>query len=131
MAKNIDIVFRRQQALELRKAGFTYHKIGERLGISAQLARHDVQTALEEDAVGKSEPLTDIELERLDNLYQVAYKKALKGDLKAVEVALKISDRRAFFTDKKQASLPAPVKQKATPIDELKARREARRKGTA
>lgn len=131
MAKNIDIAFRRHQALELRKAGFTYRKIGERLGISGQLARNDVQTALEEDAAGKSEPLTDIELERLDNLYLVAYKKALKGDLKAMEVALKISDRRAFFTDKKQASQPAPVKQKATPIDELKARREARRKGAA
>lgn len=131
MAKNIDIVFRRHQALELRKAGFTYRKIGERLGISGQLARNDVQAALEEDAAGKSEPLTDIELERLDNLYLVAYKKALKGDLKAMEVALKISDRRAFFTDKKQANQPAPVEQKATPIDELKARREARRKGAA
>lgn len=131
MAKNVDIVFRRHQALELRKAGFTYRKIGERLGVSAQLARNDVQTALEEDGAGKPEALTDIELERLDNLYQVAYKQALKGDLKAMEIALKISDRRAFFTDKKQASLPAPVKRKETPIDELKARREARRKGVA
>ena len=131
MAKNVDIVFRRRQALELRKAGFTYRKIGERLGVSAQLARNDVQTALEEDGAGKPEALTDIELERLDNLYQVAYKQALKGDLKAMEVALKISDRRAFFTDKKQATQSAPVKRKETPIDELKARREARRKGVA
>ena len=127
----MDLLLRRQRALELRKQGLTYRKVGEALGISPQLARHDVNTALEEDNLDLPEKLVDIELERLDNLYQVAYRQALDGDLKAMEVALKISDRRAFFTDKKQASQVAPVKRKETPIDELKARREARRKGAA
>lgn len=127
----MDLLLRRQRALELRKQGFTYRKVGEALGISPQLARHDVNAALEEDNLDLPEKLVDIELERLDNLYQVAYRQALDGDLKAMEVALKISDRRAFFTDKKQASQVAPVKRKDTPIDELKARREARQKGAA
>lgn len=127
----MDLLLRRQRALELRKQGLTYRKVGEALGISPQLARHDVNTALEEDNLDLPEKLVDIELERLDNLYQVAYRQALDGDLKAMEVALKISDRRAFFTDKKQASQVAPVKRRETPIDELKDRREARRKGAA
>ena len=99
---------RRVQALELRKAGYTYAQIGTTLGISAVMAHRHVVKALSviRDKISEqTEELRTLELQRLDNLFFVIYKRAEKGDLAAVDRCLRLMERRA-----KLLGLDAPTK---------------------
>lgn len=94
------------QALELRKAGFTYSVIAEKLGYNSKSAAWDaVNRALKHLKREPAEGVLALELERLDALYKSMYPQALKGNLGAVDRCLKISERRA-----KLLGLDAPVK---------------------
>ena len=94
------------QALELRKAGFTYSVIAEKLGYTGKAAAWDaVNRALKQLKREPAEGVLALELERLDALYKSMYPQALKGNLGAVDRCLKISERRARLL-----GLDAPVK---------------------
>ena len=90
---------RRNLAVELRKAGLSYQKIGDQLGISRQSAFKAVKKALQEIEASTIENATElirIELERLDD-YQIRVTQEIKSGnaLQAIDRALRIMDRRA------------------------------------
>jgi predicted transcriptional regulator len=87
------------KALELRKRGMNYTQIGEKLGCARSTACRYVLSELEnladkcrEEAVH----VRDLELQRLDELYLVAYAEVEDGnDLPAIDRCLRIMERRA------------------------------------
>lgn len=87
------------KALELRKRGMNYTQIGEKLGCARNTACRYVLSELEnladkcrEEAVH----VRDLELQRLDELYLVAWKAIAEGsDLGAIDRCLRIMERRA------------------------------------
>ena len=107
--KMVTAAQRRVQALELRKAGYTYEQIGVALGISSQAAYKHVVKALgviNEKLSEATEELRTLEVQRLDRLFEVMYKKAEKGDMNAIDRCVRLMERRA-----KLLGLDAPAKQ--------------------
>lgn len=99
---------RRKEALEYRKAGLTFEEIGSRLGVTRQAAHKTVMVALSDISEKIAETADDIrtlELERLNDLFQVSYKAAMRGNLDAIDKCIKIMDRRS-----KLLGLDAPSK---------------------
>lgn len=85
---------RMAKALQLKEQGATFDQIGRTLGISTTRAYHDVQDALKEITREPAEDVLKVELRRIDRLWQVAYQKAMKGDLKSMDRAISLLDRR-------------------------------------
>ncbi len=87
------------KALELRKRGLNYTQIGEKLGCARSTACRYVLSELEnladkcrEEAVR----VRDLELQRLDDLYLIAYRAIIDGnDLAGIDRCLRIMERRA------------------------------------
>ena len=87
------------KALELRKRGMNYTQIGEKLGCNRSTACRYVLSELEnladkcrEEAVH----VRDLELQRLDELYLIAYHAISDGnDLAGIDRCLRIMERRA------------------------------------
>ena len=82
------------KALQLKEQGATFDQIGHTLGISTTRAYNDVQDALKEITREPAEDVLKVELRRIDRLWQVAYQKAMKGDLKSMDRAISLIDRR-------------------------------------
>jgi hypothetical protein len=100
---------RRSKALELRKLGLTYKKIGDQRGITEAGAHKIVTTALQqlnEKSAESAAEVRRLELERLDE-YQLVVARDFKSDraLGAVDRALRIQARRS-----KLLGLDAPVR---------------------
>ena len=96
--KDINKQVNAEQALQLRHAGASYRAIANQLGISAPYAYRLVSDALAELAaqtMDKASELRQLESERLDRLFLAVYQDAVKGDLKAMDRALKIIQQRA------------------------------------
>jgi hypothetical protein len=94
--RRIAAIERQRQAMELRKGGLPYHEIARRLGYEGppgayQAVMRGLRSTLKEPA----EELRKLEVERLNQLFSVYYTRGLQGDLKAAELALRISARRA------------------------------------
>lgn len=89
---------RMAQALKLRKAGATYRQIADRLGVSISTAYDDIRDALAEITREPAETLLALELERLDGMWLGISRAANRGDLKAIDRAIKISQRRGKLT---------------------------------
>jgi len=95
-------------ALELRKKGLSYSQIGRELQVRPSTAYRYVvselanlaDVCLEEAAV-----IRDIELQRLDDLYQIAWIEANAGNIAAIDRCLRVMERRA-----KLLGLDAPEK---------------------
>ena len=87
------------KALDLRKKGFSYTQIGTKLGCARQTACRYVLSELENLADKCREEaarVRDLELQRLDDLYLVAWKAIAEGsDLGAIDRCLRIMERRA------------------------------------
>src|SRR5262245_55800354 len=82
--------------MELRKGGLPYHEIARRLGYGgASGAYQAVMRGLRSTLKEPAEDLRKLEVERLNQLFAVYYTRGLQGDLKAAELALRISARRA------------------------------------
>lgn len=106
--ENAKIIERQIQALQMRRSGFSYRKIGARLGITHVQARADVLKALEarkQDRDVEADLLVQLELERLDMLLEGLYRMAEVGNPLAVEKFLKVSESR-----RKLLGLDAPAK---------------------
>jgi hypothetical protein len=86
------------RALELRKAGLTFRTIGQKMGFSEQRA-HTLVTEelarLNATRAEAAEAVTRLEVERLDALWVVVYRKAVGGDMAAVDRCIAIMGRRA------------------------------------
>lgn len=96
--RRIDAAERRAKALDLRKAGATYDQIAQQLGFSNRgNAQRAVQTALKEITADGARDVLTLELERLDAMLLGLWQQARKGNLGAVDRALRIQDRRARY----------------------------------
>ncbi len=99
---------RRRAAIEYRKAGLTYRAIADRLGISPQQAYRDVQATLKQihvESLETAEEMVQLEQERLDNYLVALAGRLSKGELQAIDRAIKISESR-----RKLLGLDAPMK---------------------
>lgn len=74
-ANDAAIIERQKQALDLRKAGASYRRIGDQLGVSHEQARRDVEGALAlhlEEVATSADQLRALELAKLDDtLYKL------------------------------------------------------------
>lgn len=98
--KSIEASERDLEAVKMRRLGFTYRDIAGRLKCSVGTAHGAVKTALEANkvlTVEEADLIRELELERLDRMFIPIYQQALKGDCKAVEVALRIMERRSKY----------------------------------
>lgn len=96
---------RRIEAVSLKLAGLSYEQIGERLGISGSGAKDLVMRTLATAENRAVEAERELENARLDRAQAAIWAKVLEGDLKAVDVYLRISARRARMN-----GLDAPTK---------------------
>lgn len=86
-------------AQQLRLAGASWDDIAAALGYSsAQTASSTVRTMLDREVVRQSaQELLTLELERLDMLQLVVWRRARQGDLKAIDAVLRIMAQRAKY----------------------------------
>jgi hypothetical protein len=108
---------RRAEAVRLRLAGCTYREIGERLGIRRQSAAELVATALDElrsETRSDAARLRTLELRRLDELLRAAWPKAMSGDVRAIQTALRVVEGRCLLL----GLLPAPEADEVPPPGE-------------
>ncbi len=96
-------------ALEMRKFGYSYDQIAEHFETSANAARSLVKSAMEHAIREPGQEVIDLELQRLDQLYRLAFTAALEGDTDAITKCLAIQQRRA-----KYLGLDAPDKKELT-----------------
>ncbi len=86
---------RRAEALGLRRAGLSYRQIGERMGLSLGRAYSLVSEALSQIIHEEATALRDLEASRLDTMQAAIWSRAVTGDLRAIDTALRISARRS------------------------------------
>lgn len=106
--RKISAAEKRKQALELRKAGFTFQQIGDQLGVTRGMAFRYVKDTLDEineKQIEEAKQIRTLEVERLDRLWVVSYQQAKNGNLGAVDRCIKIMERRS-----KLLGLDAPQK---------------------
>lgn len=111
---------RRTQAIALRLAGLDFETIATRLGYASRgAACNDINRALEQSLAEQArdvEVLRQAELLRLDRLQAGVWTKALAGDPRSAEVALKVIDRRC-----KLLGLDAPQRFEVLTMDAVEA----------
>jgi hypothetical protein len=104
--EQVDALGRQLQALELRKAGVSYQKIADALGYAHASGAHKaVESALKRTLQDPADEVRRLEVERLDAALFALWPSVTKGQYKAVEVALRLMERRA-----KLLGLDAPTK---------------------
>lgn len=105
-----ETIRKERDALELRRAGLDYQSIAEQVGYANKSgAFKAVQAALRRGFVEPASDLRDLEAERLDRLQAAVWPAALRGDTKAIDRVLRISDQRA-----KLLGLNAPTRTDVT-----------------
>ncbi|SHL75449.1 hypothetical protein [Streptomyces yunnanensis] len=111
---------RRAKAIRMKIEGATYTQIADALGYASRSAAHmDVKRSLERHVVEEGlaiEAWRELELARLDTLQQAIWDKAMSGDPRVIEAALKILDRRA-----KLLGLDSAIKLEVLTVDALDA----------
>ena len=89
---------RRVKAFELRKAGLSYREIGKALLVSYAQAERDVSTVMKELAattLREAETYRIMATARLDKAQSALWKSVLEGSPRAIEVLVKLEERRA------------------------------------
>ena len=134
MPTRAEVAERRTKALALRVAGLHWQQIADQLGHKTPgAAAQDVSRALDArrtEMKGPPDEFTALELERLDTMDRAAWAVLRRhsgqgGDpqvLEAIDRLVRISESRRRLVRERIA---APG-QKASPVDELRARRAAR-----
>ncbi|MFB6568378.1 hypothetical protein [Streptomyces noursei] len=111
---------RRAKAIKMKIDGASYSEIAAALGYASRSAAHmDVKRSLEKHVIEEGlaiEAWRELELARLDTLQQAIWDKAMSGDPRAIEAALKILDRRA-----KLLGLDSAIKLEVLTVDALDA----------
>ncbi|MFI5778687.1 helix-turn-helix domain-containing protein [Nocardia sp. NPDC051570] len=95
---SIDKRKRMAQALQLRETGANYRQIAKALDISTSTAHAYVDEAMKELTREPAESLLQLELSRLDAMLLGIWRQASRGDLQAIDRALKIMERRTKYT---------------------------------
>ncbi len=103
---------RRDQAFQRRLGGWSFQRIGDELGVTRQAAHKMVMVVLKELNERTMESATELqrlELERLDTMNNAIWGAVLKGDVGAIDRAIRIQARRSALL-----GLDAPTKQEST-----------------
>lgn len=95
MAENLTLQERRIRAVNLRRAGADYRSIARKLNVSVSTAWRLVDDALRLVLVDGTERLRQIEGERLDDAQRALWPAVVGGDVRAVDVFVRLSARRA------------------------------------
>jgi hypothetical protein len=108
--RHIAAADRQRRALELRAKGKTYTEIAGALGFASASGSHaavvaGLQATLQEPAEG----VRVLELERLDRYLEKLERRVGRGEVRAIEAALKVATRRARLL-----GLDAPQKSEST-----------------
>jgi hypothetical protein len=95
---NVETRLKQQQAVQLRVLGYTHQAIAKELGYSTPSASYKAVmrelNATARDHSESNEALRTLELKRLDQWLQSITKQAVRGDLTAVNTAVRISESR-------------------------------------
>src|SRR5207253_10591831 len=79
-------------------AGASFDAIARTLGYRARSGAHKaVLAALHETLVEPADAVRQLELDRLDRLLLAVWQPACGGDYRAIEIVLKLMDRRAAY----------------------------------
>lgn len=107
---------RRRRLIALRKAGIDWQTIADELGYTSRgAACQDWRRAREQSRAELEvsvDELRSLELERHDTMLAAIWNRVRQGDVRAIEVALKISAQRA-----KLLGLDAPIQHEVITID--------------
>jgi hypothetical protein len=91
-----ETIAREQHALELRRAGLSYQKIADEIGLHNRGDAHKiVKRALGRTLQEPAAEIRELEADRLDRLQAAVWTRALKGDLGAFDRVLRTMERRA------------------------------------
>lgn len=86
---------KRVKAVELAEAGCTYDEIAEKVGYSHRgSAYRAVRKALDAHEASSVEELRALENDRLDSMLAGLWAAIEEGDVRAIDAALRITDRR-------------------------------------
>ena len=95
---NVEARLKAQQAVQLRVLGFTHEAIAKEVGYSTPSASYKAVmrelNATARDHSESNEALRTLELKRLDQWLQSITTQAVRGDLSAVNTAVRISESR-------------------------------------
>lgn len=108
-----------QEALRLRSAALPYSQIAARLQVSKSTAFGYVTRALEdlrEERRKRADVLLDLELDRLDIAQRSIWAQVLRGDLHALAVFLRLSERRSRLLGLDAPSKLAPTDPNGNPL---------------
>ena len=89
---------RREKTLELRASGQSIRAIADQLGISKSHVQRDIEKELQAAAEERKKIaglIIDLELTKLDELEQEAWKHIAAGELSAIDRVLRSMERRA------------------------------------
>ena len=87
---------RHRRALDLRKAGLSYEQIAHRLDYRTTRGAYGaVMAALQRSALEPADEVRMLEMERLNRLLLAVWPKAIEGEERAIDRALKIMEQRA------------------------------------
>lgn len=91
---------RRAMIFELRRAGAGYKEIADKLGIGLATVHRHIHAGLAEwrmHSEQDAEAIIVLEESRLDRLLRALWPAASKGDLRAIDRAIRIMERRAAY----------------------------------
>jgi len=99
--KKLSLQVRRLKALEMRKAGKSYQYIADKLGTNLSSVYTDVGAILRKEITKRTKSqlsqIVQLELGRLDLLFEKAWNEVKNNNMTAVDKALKIMERRARY----------------------------------
>ncbi|MBI3131731.1 MAG: hypothetical protein HYZ13_10430 [Acidobacteria bacterium] len=111
--RRITAVEKAGESLRLRAEGYTYRAIAHQLGYKDPSgAQRAVERALQATMQEASDHLRVLELERLDNLHNAIWGRAMNGEGPAIDRVLRVMERRS-----KLLGLDAPARQEITGKD--------------
>jgi hypothetical protein len=91
----IERLERTAQAIELRKSGATFARIGDHFGVSAQSAHEMVMKGLKATLAEPAAEHRALAVQRLDHMLNAIWPAATNGDLQAQAGVLRLEERRA------------------------------------
>ena len=101
-----EVIDRERKVLEARLLGMSFDQIAASLGYASKSgAHHAYKRALQRTIQEPADEVRQQELERLDRLWRGIIDPASRGDVQAINTALRIMERRARYL-----GLDAPVK---------------------
>ena len=94
----METLLKQTQALQLRAHGHNYRGIAKALGCSPDTAHRLVTAAIaaERETISQAKAdVVELELHRCDTYLQAIAKKVQSGDVRAVDTAMRVAERRA------------------------------------